>query len=204
MRSIDLTLVAAISLGVAVLTLIIWAIFGMMRGETPWWVWIAVLVMLGAFGGETNQRSRRRRSSTRYGSSRSMSFGERVQAALLSVLMSLLGLALVWWAFMGGGLAWALRSMGAFGVDSPTPTQELSAPVSAAPTLGQAQLALTEAAPDIAAKVTNITSPVVTSRAPYTVFTWEYIDQPDAASATVHTISLSLDANGEVWGVEIQ
>jgi len=192
----------AVVLGACGAGLALWAVLSILNGTAPPWLWLVIFLLVAAFGGETRTRSRRRRSVnySHSGARRGETFGEWLtRLALVLAILAVFG-----WFLFGGGLLWLFEATGGLGFSTTPSAEAISAPTPSGPTLGQAQLALTESAPDIAAKVTNITSPQVTANPPYTVFTWEYIEQPDAASARVHNISLSLDAQGEVWGVDIQ
>lgn len=68
----------------------------------------------------------------------------------------------------------------------------------------RAKVVLMEAAPEKYGSVVNIDQPLVTTVPQGTTFTWEYVSNPAANIAEVKTIALTLDAEGNLVGVDIQ
>lgn len=119
--------------------------------------------------------------------------------APVAIVAVILGVG--WYTLLGPGWSQLTSGLGMPSADSSASSTPLG---SSQPSVAEARAALTEAAPpDIIAGLVKPDEPVVASVPQGTTFTWEYIQQGGNAAA-VRTIALTLDAGGQIVGVNIQ
>ena len=139
------------------------------------------------------------------GRTRGGSFGSRMGRAFANLAMRVAAAALLlglfWFFFLGPGtpllndyLLSGFRSAGENASSEQTP---------AGPTVAEAKAALQEIDPTKYAALANPDSPTVTTVPQGTTFTWEYV-QATGNAAEIKTVALTLDASGQVVGVNIE
>jgi hypothetical protein len=112
--------------------------------------------------------------------------------------------AIAWWFTLGGGYDTLLRLAFPSVYVHETPSAQEAA--EAAPSVGQgvtverARAALEEIAPELTERLANPATPIVTQVERGTTFEWEYVEV-SGATATVRSIAVTLDANGQIIGV---
>lgn len=145
------------------------------------------------------------RTQTRSTPPRRSGFADRLRRALgdlaWRLLILLLTGALLWWLFVGPGLSLLVRYALSGFTDSGGVA--VTAVPKAAPMVEDAKTALQEIDPVKYAALADPDHPRVATVAQGTTFTWEYV-QASGNAAQVKTISLTLDANGQVVGVSIE
>lgn len=121
----------------------------------------------------------------------------------LSLRMALLAaaVAVFWWLFMGPGWPLLTKFL-SFGFGASETAASAPTPP-AGPTVADAQAALQAIDPAKYAALADPDSPDVTQVEQGTTFTWEYV-QVSGSTAQVKTIAVTLDASGQVVGVNIE
>lgn len=170
-----------------------WAYVGMRNGTAPLWLYVVLFVIVAALGeeGSSSRRRKRRRSNP----APRGSLGDRLVAAFLTLI---LGVALAvggYWAFT----RWVANMTNTTAVPAGLP-----ATPAPRPSVEQAKTALREAQPDLYAKLVSPDKPLESTINGYAAYTWEYMSQTSDRSVQIRKITIMLDAQGRMIGVDMQ
>lgn len=173
-----------------------WAVTGLINGTAPAWVWIVLIVLLGALGGEGKKGGRRRRRN-RGGTSSSA--GRPPFVVRLVLAMVLLGFGFAFLAALPSlaerwvsGLTGASQSAAGSSVTGTAPRE---------PDVALALKRLQEADPSLRQALVNPELPDV-ERLPdgRVTYRWAYWDRTTSASDQIRETSITLDRNGMITG----
>lgn len=176
-----------------------WAVFAILSGHAPTWLWVVFFIMVAAFGGEEKTRRRRRYRSRSQSKQAPTSFGERILLTAFTMAFAVvLGLGAIWYLQNV-----VFRSLGASTTSSipQAPASAAAEPEIVRADIGQAKRALKSAEPSVYKNLVRPNEPKTGVDGNRVSYEWEYLDKRGTASVSVERIKITLDAAGNIVGV---